>query len=243
MISRRLVAGMAILVCLIVLWNFLHPTYSYRYRLTVEVEKNGKLHSGSSVIELTTTRNYFLSALDTVPEWETAYRGEAVFVDLGGSDHLIALLESPNGKRPTARFPSNVILGEETAKTGIFVGLDVLPTKYPDRLAEAKGKPYPVNLEQMPPLIRFRQLDDPLTVERVDPANLAASYGLGVVLRGAHLEITEDAVSNGIAKRLPWLGRMRPDKALSGDGGSSWRAGELPYSTPRQIAYWNFLAE
>ncbi len=31
-------------------WNF--PTTSYRYRLTVAVEVDGQIHSGSSVIEV-----------------------------------------------------------------------------------------------------------------------------------------------------------------------------------------------
>jgi hypothetical protein len=241
--SQRSVIVLAILVGLIGLWKLLHPTHSYRYRLTIEVENNGEVHSGSSVVELNTTRNFFLSALDTVPDWTTAYRGEAVFVDLGGGDHLIALLESTNGDRPTASFPSRVILGNKIANSTPSGVLDALTTKYPDRLAEANAKTYTVQLDQMPPLIRFRNLDDPMSVESVDPADPAASYGSGVMFRSARLEISNAPVTRGIVQRLPWLGRMRPDTALSGRKGSLWKAGDLPYSTPDQITYRNFLAE
>lgn len=243
MSSQRLVVGLTLLLCLFALWKLLHPVHSYRYRLTIEVEKNGQLRSGSSVIELKTTRNFFLSALEMVPDWETAYHGEAVFVDLGEGDHLIALLQGPNSPHETARFPSNVILGNDTARSGLYIGPDVLSTRYPGRLADAKGKSYAVSVEQLPPLIRFREIEDPMTVERVDPADLAASFGPDVVLRSAHLEITRDEVTVGIAGRLPWLARLRPDKSLSGRKGSLFQAGEVLNSKPNHINYYHLLAD
>lgn len=243
MTAQRAVIAIVIFIGLFGLWNLLHPTHSYRYRLTVEVEKDGKVHSGSSVVELITTRNFFLSALDTVPEWGTAYRGEAVFVDLGGGDHLVTLLVTTDETGPTASLPSRVILGAETARGKLAGVYDALTTQYPGRLADAEGRSYPVTFDQLPPMIRFRDLDDPLTVERVDPADLAASYGPGVVFRAAKLEITRDTITEAITQRLPWLNQMRPDKSLSGSIGTSWLAGDLPYANPRQIAYRNFLAE
>ncbi len=53
-------------------------------------------------------------------------------------------------------------------------------------------------------LARFRDINDPKTLERVDPKNLAASFGPGVTHVGAHAELTNAPVTTGIAKRLPW---------------------------------------
>jgi hypothetical protein len=36
----------------VVWWKISYPTYSYRYRLTLSVEAGGKVHTGSSVIEI-----------------------------------------------------------------------------------------------------------------------------------------------------------------------------------------------
>jgi hypothetical protein len=53
--------------------------------------------------------------------------------------------------------------------------------------------------------VRFRDINDPNTVERVDPNNLAASFGPGVRLTRATIEITDAPVTTGIEKELEWL--------------------------------------
>jgi len=55
-------------------------------------------------------------------------------------------------------------------------------------------------------LIRFRDLDDPATAERVDPFDLAASFGPGVKLLRATIEMTNDPVTTGLDQKLPWIG-------------------------------------
>jgi hypothetical protein len=39
----------------------------------------------------------------------------------------------------------------------------------------------------------------------VDPNDLAASFGPGVTLKTATVEITDDPITKGIEIRLPWL--------------------------------------
>ena len=49
-------------------------------------------------------------------------------------------------------------------------------------------------------------MDDRKTIEDVDPNNLQASYGTGVKLLRASIEMTDDPVTSGaIETRLPWL--------------------------------------
>lgn len=54
-------------------------------------------------------------------------------------------------------------------------------------------------------LVTFRDIDDPASVEKVDPANLAATFGEGVSLKRITVELTDGPVTRGIEERLPWL--------------------------------------
>ena len=54
--------------------------------------------------------------------------------------------------------------------------------------------------------MRFRDIRDLKSVEKVDPDNLAASFGKGVTLKRITVQLTEDPVTTDIGKRLPWLG-------------------------------------
>lgn len=214
-------------------WKLLHPVHTYRFRLTVEVDKKGSRHSGSSVIELRTRRNYFLSMLPEVPDWETSVHGEAVFVDLGADGHLIALLPGTNDTGAIASLPSRAVLGDKKALAGPSGVLDTLSTLHPRELRASYGRSYRLTAEQLPPFIRFKDIDDPKSVERVGPEDLTVT---------TRLEVTHEQISRTIVRHLPWLTRFKPDKNLSGGNGSTWNAGEQPYSTPNQISFSAFIA-
>ena len=51
--------------------------------------------------------------------------------------------------------------------------------------------------ERYPLLVTFTDLADPTTVRRVDPDDLAATFGPGVALKRVTLEITDEAVTEG----------------------------------------------
>ena len=180
---------------------------SYRYRLTIKVEKNGEIHSGSSVIELNTIWTGFLLGIDNTQKFETHARGEAVFVDLGKGDNLLALLDDEPYWKSTKMLPSFVILGEQTARKQSPY-FDLLTTTFPEKLSDAKDKIYTVRPDQLPTLVRFRNLSDPMTIEEVDPTNFTKSYGGDAVLREISLVITQDPVSNRIVNDIPWLTQL-----------------------------------
>jgi hypothetical protein len=58
-------------------------------------------------------------------------------------------------------------------------------------------------------LVRFGDIADPKTVAKVDPDDLAASFGKGVTLRRITVERTKDKVTTGIEKRLGWWANYR----------------------------------
>jgi hypothetical protein len=61
----------------------------------------------------------------------------------------------------------------------------------------------------LPMLVRFRDASEPTTVEQVQPAELAEAFGPGTSLRGVTVEMTNDPVSAGIERHLPWLRELR----------------------------------
>jgi hypothetical protein len=75
-----------------VFYKLSYPTYSCRYRMTVNVEVDGQMRSGSSVIEFSVTKQ--MRFLPDVNPIRLDAEGEAVFVDLGGQRSIVALLRS-----------------------------------------------------------------------------------------------------------------------------------------------------
>ena len=73
----------------VILYKISYPSYSYRYRMTVNVEVDGQIRSSSSVIEARVSKQpVFLPGVNPLQYSE---RGEAVFVDLGGQNNIVAL--------------------------------------------------------------------------------------------------------------------------------------------------------
>ena len=63
--------------------------------------------------------------------------------------------------------------------------------------------------EEIPMLVRFRDIDDPKSVEEVDPEDLAKSFGPGVKLARVTIEMTRDPVTKGIKKQRNCPGGLR----------------------------------
>ncbi len=70
--------------------SFAFPTYTHRYRLTIEIDTPEGVRSGSSVIEV--IRKDVRWILIAQGRFEFHVRGEAVFIDLGANRNVIALL-------------------------------------------------------------------------------------------------------------------------------------------------------
>jgi len=180
----------------------------FHERLTLFVDTPLGLKSGSSVVE------YEIGFQDgwwgglaghmLLP----GIRGEAVVVDLGQSGSLFALLNNDETRRWSAKrgaiawvaFPGL----ESKAKADARGDSTYRLAYFMDALNRLKPKA-DIDIDSLPLLVRFRDPNDPKTVERVDPNDLAASFGAGVKLVRATEEITDDRLTTGIEKRLPWL--------------------------------------
>lgn len=185
---------------------------SVRFRMTVEVETPEGLRKGSSVMEISAWNNSF--ALNGHVRGRS-FRGEAIPVDLPGDRTLFAL-----------------IVTERPASFGIFdIALDALDPMYNNDWVESvervqrrriAGGPaivppirsmgltreiqpgVPVR-SNYPMLITFQDVDIPASVERVDPQNLPASFGLGYEIKAITVELTDEPITQKIGRKLPWL--------------------------------------
>jgi hypothetical protein len=63
-------------------------------------------------------------------------------------------------------------------------------------------------------LVRFRDVNVPGTVERLDPNHLPDRLGAGTDLIGATMEITDDPVTTAVENVLGWLQGGFPEKWL-----------------------------
>ncbi len=180
---------------------------SYRFRMTVEVETPQGLRSGSSVMEVRIARGLPIGDLSGV---SSDVRGEAVVVDLPDGP-LFVLLKLPDAGPSLQTVVGDALRGRR-AETPDAAMIDTAalgsapPGAYkadlPHHLPYSYGSVrHPELNVAWPMMVRFKDLSDPKSVERVDPD------AIGV--RRIRLETTTAPVTTGIAKRLAWLVGLR----------------------------------
>lgn len=82
------------------------------------------------------------------------------------------------------------------------------PVQELGRRLEHLNERRPIPAQYLPQLVTFDDITKPETVKLVDPANLAATFGEGYVLKSMQLEITDQKVTEGeVEKVLGWLGK------------------------------------
>jgi hypothetical protein len=214
----------AVLIAGYIGWGLVYPMGTWRYRLTIEVDTPESVKSGSSVIEVRAARQPKLTPETTT---DIGISGEAVVVDLGQRGLLFSLLTSKTDVDYGYRIVFDMFpyAYEYVFKDG---HKEIIPgagqttpggIKYYASL-RAKAELAP---SQLPMLVRFRDTNDPKTVELVDPNDLAKSFGAGVRFKSATIEmvdagvwpfsmfgITGEPVTRGIEKRLAWLEQSNP---------------------------------
>lgn len=198
---------------------------SYRFKMTVEVETPEGLRTGSSIYEVEGigTKDLITGGKGS----RTELRGEAVAVDLPGGRTLFALLRMANGTSADDH------VGIMSMKTMDPAMVNTEKDQSARRIASGNGikSPAEVPPADYPLLVTFADINDPKSVERVDPANLAANFGPGVKLKRVMVEVTDEAVTAGIEKRLPSYGPQT--------GFDNWYR-NLPYGDPRAVTLSDF---
>lgn len=177
-----------------VVWYMLaYPTYTYRYRMTVEVLVDGVLHTGASVIEIQLIKQpHFITSGQAV---STKVIGEAAFVDLGQGRNVFGLLVS--GLHSTYRdYP--IYLVPSHFKLSIVKDSDL------EKFPKLKGH-WDLVDDELPQLATFSDLADPNTATVLRPNEFGQVLGGGVQFKRVSIELTDDPVTYSIEPRLPWL--------------------------------------
>jgi hypothetical protein len=174
---------------------------SFRYKLTLSVETPEGVKSGFSVVEL--------DAGDvTIPGRGTMSRatGEAVYVDLGeGARPIVAVMVPYRPERGGFKW------GDGKPDIDGLLRLYGEPAKSEEtlidrirRLARLRG-PRMLTADDLPDLVTFADINDPKSVRWVDPHDLPAALGRDVKWNSITIEVTNEPVTTGIEKKLPWL--------------------------------------
>lgn len=193
----------------IVWWQTTYPTYTYRYRITIDVEVDGAIKTGSSVIEV--TRRWDPVPGRPISHYSTSARGEAAFVDLGKGRNVIVLLASEGGKNTD--FPKYIV-SEHFKLAG---GAEDL-SKYRSLNGRWLLDPATLLSNQLPTMIRFRDLNDPLSAETVHGYEFPKIFGADVRPPTISVEMTGDPLTSGIEQKLPWWNGPFPWLKSSGAG-------------------------
>lgn len=216
----------------------------YRYRLTVEVETPEGLKTGSSVVEVSTSTTSSIS-IPSPGAVRHRLSGEAVTIDLGQRGTLFALLRSD----VDVDWATNLLfrlapeVGAVRDENGRYDSDASFRARYEAMLQNRRLIVLPKTFHHIrvlrdmparPMLVRFRDVTDPTTVERVDPDDLAASFGEGVKLRRVTVQLTDDPVTTGIEERLGWLGEYPEPSLDPSHSPSDW-------SLPATLHHGDFL--
>lgn len=184
-----------------------------RFRVTVEVNDNGTIRSGSSVWSWM----LYKPTLALASAYSGEFKGEAVAVELSDGRVLFALL------RGSGAYTDLAMLGERQFKEYWVDG------KMDDRvenlrsIAKNVGRSKMLACEQWqegdardrsdyafdcPMLVSFADIDDPASIKLVEADDLPDTFGKGIELEHITIEITDEPVTKGIEKRLLWMPKV-----------------------------------
>ncbi|WP_374251566.1 hypothetical protein [Xanthobacter sp.] len=205
-LGKALLILTAFAVALVMWWKFNYPTHAWKQKLTVTVTTPRGEVSGSSVVGVSWRKNLFSGGWGGAL-FHLTLQGEATAIDLGGGQFLFAILGYQRSEEPndTGIIPLKLL---RQRLPGESVDDYWSPDSFKRVLAARGRDPTVLPQKLYPRFLRFRDINDPTTAELVDPADLAKSFGPGVGLARVTIEITDDAVTWGIRKILPWLSRQ-----------------------------------
>jgi hypothetical protein len=219
---KRLGIAFALIAGAVVFYLVAYPSLTLRYRLTLEAQVDGEPRIGSGVIEVTYSK---IIQLWGTTDLGIGVRGEAVVLDLGSHGMLFALLAAGTDSRS---IPESIILRAYDFDGGAYPGHSVEEGQ--EQLRRLSGK-RELPLDSLPLLVRFRDPNDLLSVERVSPLNIGERFGPDAKLVRATLEIvpggiwplnffgiTGEPITKGIEGKLAWWNGPFPWLQPMGNG-------------------------
>jgi hypothetical protein len=221
-----------IVAALIAIWRFwLVPTWAIDFKLTLQVAVDGEIKTGSGIIQTRWEDEWAVPI--QIWTWGVTTRGEAIGVDLGSRGWLFLLLNAKS-KPHSASIGSFSSLILTVFSNGEIIGPGNAPTSLVSAITNRRDV-LNIPTELLPMLVRFGDMNDPTTVERVDPDDFARSFDPGVKLIEATIQIVPGGiwpfnawgggtpqwlfgapVTMGIEDQLPWLRTLPEGPKING---------------------------
>jgi hypothetical protein len=168
------------------------PDASYRYKLTISVDTPEGMKVGSNVVEL----DYFKS---WGGEPHRTY-GQALVLGLGAPGTLVALLTQEKREAWEDNDPKYMILKKCGGDERTILG----PIDVARRIVACRAV-YPVDLSDLPDILLLKNAKDPVSAAAVDPQHPEVVLGLGVVVRSAAIQLTDEPLTPSVDDHLPWV--------------------------------------
>jgi hypothetical protein len=178
--------------------------YFWRQKLTVTVETLAGEVSASSVSQVSWRKHWIRT--DGMG-WDYDLTGEAVVVEVTPGRYLFALMKGAG----TTEYMGSVAAASIDGREGRVID-GALFDEVRDKRDRAAGV-IAVPEYQYPMMVTFGDIGDPASVKLVDPTDLVAGLGPGVRLKSVTLEITDEAVTEGVVvEELVWLDEYRANQ-------------------------------
>lgn len=177
-----------------------------RYRMTVEVLTPEGVKSGFAVWSRGISKS-----IGPISPYNASFKAEAVAVDLPNGQSLFMLVKGQEGMLD-AYFPELMPERQEgqhedrighVAPIAASGASKTLPCT-PEAFAAWKGMTETRVTNYCPMLVTFKDIRNPASVAKVDPDNLAASFGVGYKLKAITVQVTDEPVTTGIDRRFVW---------------------------------------
>jgi len=173
--------------------------YSWRQKLTVTVLTPDGPVVAMSVAEVTFRDTDGFWVFPEARGIRSRISGEAVVLEVAPDRYLFVMLDGVDklARKTFKQFPYTYDLGFKQWARSVqrYRGEDVVP---PDAY---------------PQMVTFDDINDPMSVRLVDPANLSEVFGVGYVLEGMTLQIVEEPITQDkVESVLVWLYQVWPYK-------------------------------
>jgi hypothetical protein len=179
------------------LYYWKYPNYSYRYRLTVEIESDGQVRSGSSVIQVTWHGG---PEIGDVGRYSPTLKGQAALVDLKPRGVIVATLVNGTGYgAPREAFGPWGALWLFPRAFRLGTSVDELRGWSPPNGRRKLGD------DNLPLFLWFPNQDDPTSGQVVTPSSISRILGPSVKFIGAYVEATKDPIEIDVGKKLRWI--------------------------------------
>lgn len=194
--------------------QFVFPTYTHSYRLTVEAEFRGQPVNGSGIVTVKTQDNGPLAGIDSGIRFHVSASGQSPVLDLGDKGLLVAVLMP----QP---FPGNYKPRPASAKDISFrayFGMRGGTAEFEHEAATIRQQRGLRKLDEnnYPGLVWVRDPKNNESADAVMPGDLDKVIDPSLHIKEITVEITDDRNTNDIFEKLPWLEGLRNEEEKYG---------------------------